>query len=64
MLRWIFIPFYSYILLLPVVAFMESIGGRGTVGNAFDEYLIVVQIVIILNIFHIIRKKGFTKDPK
>lgn len=65
MLRWIFIPLYSYLLLLPLVGFIESIGGRGTVGaNALNEYLIIVQLVIIANIFHIIRKRGFTKDSK
>ena len=65
MFRWISIPFLSYILLLPVVTVMETIGGRGAVGtSALDEYLIIVQLVILWNIFRIIRNRGFTKDPE
>jgi hypothetical protein len=65
MFRWISIPFLSYILLLPVVTVMETIGGRGAVGaSAIDEYLIIVQLVILWNIFRIIRNRGFTKDPE
>lgn len=60
MIRWLTIPFYTYMLLLPVIALMESIGGRGTTGeDAVTEYLILLQLVFFLNIF--IRKKRFTE---
>ena len=64
-MRWIAIPFYTYMLLIPVVALMESIGGRGTIGDdAVTEYLILLQLVFFLNIFLFIRKRGFTKDSE
>ena len=41
---------------------MESIGGRGTVGDdALTEYIVLLGVVLGLNIFLFIRKKGFTK---
>ena len=59
MIRWIAIPFYTYMLLLPILAFMTSIGGRDAVGkDAITEYLILLQIVLFVNIFLFIRKKG------
>ena len=65
MFRWVSIPFLSYILLLPVVTVMETIGGRGAVGaSALDEYLIIVQLVILWNIFRIIRNRGFTEGDE
>ena len=51
-MRWIALPFLAYILLLPIIVIIETIGGRGAVGeNAFDEYLILVQILVVYNIF-------------
>ena len=64
MIRWLAIPFYTYMLLLPVIALMESIGGRGTIGeDAVMEYIILLQIVFLVNIFISI-KKVFTKSPE
>jgi len=62
---WLAVPLISYIILPLVVASMEFIGGRGTVGeDALNEYLVILQLVFLLNIFLFIRKKGFTKDSE
>lgn len=62
---WVSIPFLAYVLTLPVVVVIETIGGRGAIGtDALDEYLIIVQLLVLFGIFRIIRNRGFTKDDQ
>lgn len=64
-MKWVLMPFTAYMLMLPVVAGKTTFLGRKSVGDhAFDEYLISLGIVLILNIFLFIRKRGFTKDSE
>lgn len=58
-MRWVVLPFLAYILLLPVVVIIEIIGGRGSIGdNALDEYLILVQVLFLYNLFTIFKRKS------
>lgn len=58
-MRWIVLPFLAYILLIPVVAIIETIGGRGSIGNsALDEYLILIQVLFLYNVFMIFKRKS------
>ena len=64
-MKWVLMPFTAYMLMLPMLAVKASFLGRKSVGdNAFDEYLISLGIVLILNIFLFIRNRGFTKDSE
>ena len=52
------IPFVSYMVLVFVVAVMESFGGRGTVGeSAMNEWFIIMQIMFFGLIITSIRKR-------
>lgn len=65
MMKWVLMPFTAYMVMLPMLAAKTSFLGRKSVGNdAFDEYYISLGIVLILNIFLFIRKRGFTKDSE
>tara|TARA_B110000977_G_scaffold165263_1_gene212336 strand:+ start:1543 stop:1719 length:177 start_codon:yes stop_codon:yes gene_type:complete len=58
MIKWVLLPFSSWLMLLPVIVVMETWGGRGTIGDdAADEYLAVLFAMTLLNIFLSIRKK-------
>lgn len=55
---WVSLPFIAYLITLFIAALAETIFGRGTIGtSAFDEYLVVIQIMIILSVIRSIKRK-------
>jgi len=62
MMKWVLLPFSSWIILMPVLVVREAWGGRGTIGDdAVDEYLAVLFSMTLLNIFLFIQNRAFKK---
>jgi purine-cytosine permease-like protein len=61
MIRWVFLPVISYILMIPFLVFVQTIFGKEVVGDyAIEEYLIVLSLVFFWEIFKLFRNRGFT----